>query len=239
MIILTTLYNCDQYIERCLGSIIGQDYKDFKCYITDDLSTDKSVDVVKDIIKDDDRFILIKNKTKMYQPGNYDQIIRGDYDVKDNEVCIEVDGDDWLPNPSVLGKVATIYDDNNIWITNGSFGYSTGANGFSSKQEITPNLRKSRMTCSHLRTWRAFLWREIKVDDLKDENGDYWKVTGDLAFMFPMLEMAADEHYLFVNEQLYTYNETNPLNDHKVDLGLVNDVATKIRNKEPYKKLKK
>ena len=46
------------------------------CYITDDLSTDKTVEKIKEIIKSDNRFVLIENTKKMYQPGNYDQVIQ-------------------------------------------------------------------------------------------------------------------------------------------------------------------
>jgi glycosyltransferase involved in cell wall biosynthesis len=237
--IVTTLYNCENYIEKCIGSIFGQDHNEFKCYITDDLSTDKSVDIVKELINGDDRFILIQNKEKMYQPGNYDQVIRNNNEIKDNDIIVEIDGDDWLPNSKCLKKIHNVYLDNNVWITNGSFRYSNGNNGFSSKQVINDSLRQNRMTCSHMRTWRAFLWRNIKQEDLKDENGVYWKVTGDLAFMFPMLEMAGEEHYRFIDDIIYVYNEQNPINDHKVDLTLVNDIAIKIRNKEKYKKLLK
>jgi hypothetical protein len=109
--------------------------------------------------------------------------------------------------------------------------------GFSSKQENLDNLRNSRFTASHMRTWRVFLWRKIKQDDLKDENGVYWKVTGDLSFMYPMLEMSGEEHYRFMPEINYVYNDTNPLNDHKIDLGLVNEIADKIRSMKKYDKL--
>jgi len=237
MIIVTTLYNAENYIEQCIGSIMGQSFKDFKCYITDDLSTDNSVAIVKEMIKGDDRFILIENTSKLYQPGNYDQVIRDNKDINDNDFIIEIDGDDWLPTSKTLEKINQIYQDDNVWITNGSFKYSNGTSGFSSKQNLDANLRQSRMTCSHMRTWRAFLWRQINQDDLKDENGEYWRVTGDLAFMFPMLEMAGDEHYKFIEDITYVYNEQNPINDHKVDLGLVNKIANKIRAMKPYKKL--
>lgn len=237
MVILTTLYNAEKYIERCIGSIMNQTYTNFKCYITDDLSTDKSVNLVKELIKDDDRFILIENKTKHYQPGNYDQVIRNNKDITDNEICIEIDGDDWLPNLNVLKRIKELYNNPDVWIANGSFRYSNGCNGFSSKQENIDIIRQVRFTASHIRTWRAFLWRNIKEEDLKDENGVYWKVTGDLSFMYPMLEMSGDEHYRFMPEINYVYNEENPINDHKVDLQLVNEIANKIRAKKPYKKL--
>jgi glycosyltransferase involved in cell wall biosynthesis len=237
MIIVTTLYNAEAYIEKCIGSLMGQIFKDFKCYITDDLSTDNSVNIVKNMIHGDDRFILIENKVKMYQPGNYDQVIRDNADISDDEVIIEVDGDDWLPDSKTLSRINDVYSNPNIWIANGTFRYSNGSVGFATKQNNFDDLRNSRFTASHIRTWRAFLWRNIKQDDLKDETGTYWKVTGDLAFMFPMLEMAGEERYHFMTDINYIYNEENPINDHKVDLTMVNDVAIKIRNKEPYKLL--
>jgi glycosyltransferase involved in cell wall biosynthesis len=234
MIIVTTAYNCQDYIEKCIGSLMRQNFTDFKCYITDDLSTDNTVNVIKNMIKNDNRFILVENKVKMYQPGNYDQVIRNNSNIQDNEVIIEVDGDDWLPDSKTLSRINEVYSNPNIWIANGTFRYSNGSIGFATKQGDFDNLRNSRFTASHIRTWRAFLWRNIKEEDLKDDNGTYWKVTGDLAFMFPMLEMAGEDRYHFMTDINYIYNEENPINDHKVDLTLVNDVAVQIRNKPPY-----
>jgi glycosyltransferase involved in cell wall biosynthesis len=237
MIIVTTLYNCEQYIEQCLASIMGQTYTNFKCYITDDLSTDNSKNVVKEMIKGDDRFILIENTEKLYQPGNYDQVIRNNPNIDDNEIIVEIDGDDWLPYGKTLERINEVYSDDNVWIANGSFRYSDGSLGFSSRQKNISNLRFERFTASHIRTWRAFLWRKIKQEDLKDENGVFWKVSGDVAFMFPMLEMAGDEHYVFMDKINYVYNGENPLNDHKVNMDIVNVIADKIRSKKPYDKL--
>lgn len=55
--------------------------------------------------------------------------------------------------------------------------------------------------------------------------------------MYPMLEMSGEEHYRFISDVNYVYNETNPINEHKVDIGMVNDHANKIRNKKSYKRL--
>lgn len=235
--VLTTLYNCENYIEQCIGSLMSQRHKEFKCYITDDLSTDNSVKKVEDLIKNDDRFILIKNSEKKYQPGNYDQVIRGEYGIDDNDIIVEVDGDDWLPDSKVLTRVNDLYLDDNVWIANGSFRYSSGGVGFAAPPKNIDNIRNETFTASHLRTWRAFLWRNINVVDLKDENGQYWMVAGDLAFMFPMIEMAGEEHYKFMSEINYIYNGENPLNDHKVNMGNVNKIVIQIRNKSPYQQL--
>jgi glycosyltransferase involved in cell wall biosynthesis len=238
MIILTGFYNADYYIERSIASIMSQTYKDFTCYITHDLSTDNSVALVKEMIKDDDRFILMPDyEKKLYQTGNFDRTIRNNPNIDDNDVCIEVDGDDWLPDTGVFNRIWELYQDKDVWIANGSFAYSNGANGFSKKQEDFENLRTGVFTASHIRTWRAFLWRAIKEEDLKDENGDYWQWSGDVCFMFPMLEMATKKHYRFMTDINYLYNAENPINEHKVNMTMVTDHATRIRQKKPYKKL--
>ena len=233
MIILTTSYNCEKFVEKSLLSIMGQRFKDFKCYITDDLSTDNTVDVIRKTISGDDRFILIENKQKMYQPGNYDQVIRG-LDIPDNEICVEIDGDDWLPNSNVLSFINDAYKDENVWMTSGSFKYHDGRPGFANPPRNFTNIRKQTFTLSHMRTWKSWLWKKIKEEDLKDNDGNYWSVAGDLSFMYPMLEMSGEKHFKYISETLYIYNESNPLNDHKVNMPKVSSTVNVIRNKSEY-----
>jgi len=233
MIVLTTTYNCENYIEKSLLTIMSQRFKDFKCYITDDMSTDNTVDVIKKTILGDDRFILIENKEKMYQPGNYDQVIRG-LNIPDNEICVEIDGDDWLPNSNVLSFIDDVYKDENVWMTSGSFKYHDGRPGFANPPKNFTNIRKQTFTLSHMRTWKSWLWKKIKEEDLKDDGGNYWSVAGDLSFMFPMLEMSGENHFKYISDVLYIYNESNPLNDHKVNMGKVSSTVNIIRNKIPY-----
>jgi len=238
MVILTGFYNADKYIERCLTTIMTQSHKDFTCYITHDKSTDNSINLVKEFIKNDDRFILMgESDIKLYQTGNFDNVIRNNPNIGDNEVLIEVDGDDYLPDSNVFKRINELYIDENVWIANGSFKYSNGQPGFSQKQTGFDNLRGARFTASHIRTWRAFLWRKINEEDLRDENGDYWQWSGDLCFMFPMLEISGEEHYRFMTDINYVYNAENPINEHKVDMTMVTDHASKIRGKKPYNKI--
>jgi len=236
MIVLTTTFNCENFIEKSLLSIMSQRFKDFKCYVTDDMSTDNTVKIIKETIKNDSRFILVENHEKFYQPGNYEQIIRW-REIEGNEVCVEVDGDDWLPNSNVLSKINEVYQDENVWMTSGSFKYHDGRPGFANPPSKFTDIRKQTFTLSHLRTWKAWLWKKILPEDLKDENGKFWGVAGDLAFMFPMLEMSGQEHYRFLPDINYIYNESNPINDHKVNLNKVMTTVHKIRNKKEYQKL--
>jgi glycosyltransferase involved in cell wall biosynthesis len=237
IIILTTTYNCEDYIDKCISTIMSQTHSNFRCFITDDLSTDNTIDRVRNLIHGDDRFILIENKTKMYQPGNYNQVIRGDYNINDDDVCVEIDGDDWLPDSKVLERIYTLYLDNNVWLANGSFKFNNGGMGFASPPSNFENVRNETFTLSHIRTWRSFLWRKIKEDDLKDSNGEFWSVAGDLSFMYPMVEMSGPDHYRFMGDINYIYNDSNPINDHKINLNKVLSINQIIRNYKPYEKL--
>ena len=236
MIILTTSFNCENFIEKSLSSISQQTFQDFTCYITDDLSTDNTIDKIKKIIDGDNRFQLIQNKTKLYQPGNYDQIIRGK-NISDDEICVEVDGDDWLYDNSILDKVYQIYKEENIWMTSGSFVFQDGRESGQKPPPSTSNLRNSHFNLSHLRTWKSWLWKKINKEDLQDENGQYWNVAGDVSFMFPMYEMSGEEHFKFISEPLYVYNDSNPINDYKVNEGRMWEVDNRIKQKVPYNKL--
>ena len=237
IIVTVTLYNSADIVERTLSSIMGQSYKNFVCYITDDISTDNSADVVEKFIEGDDRFHLIRNTEKRYQVGNYDLICRDTVDIDDEDIVVEVDGDDWLANSKVFERVIETYNGGDIWISNGSFKYADGRMGFSQPVTDLKTLRHGPYTASHLRTWKIFLWRAMKPEDLRDENGDWWSAACDLIFMYDMFEMAGLEHYTFMDTIHYIYNDQNPINEHKQFMPKISIMNNISRTKQPREKL--
>lgn len=237
IVVAVTLYNSADVVERTLSSIMAQTYKDFVCYITDDLSTDNSAEVVENFIKGDDRFHLIKNSEKRYQGGNYDLICRDTEGVDDEDIVIEVDGDDWLANSKVFERVIETYKSGDIWIANGSFRYANGNMGFSQPVTNIGVLRHGPYTASHLRTWKVFLWRAIRPEDLRDSNGNWWDCSCDLIFMYDMFEMAGLEHYTFMNTVHYIYNDENPFNEHKQYMPKIVNMRNISKNKTPRERL--
>jgi len=237
IVVLTTVYNCEDYLDKCLLTIQKQNYDNFVCYLLNDLSTDNSVDVIEEIVGSDDRFVLVNNEHKRFQAGNYDFIIRESGYVDDEDIIVEVDGDDWLPDPEVFSRVASYYSDNKTWITYGQFMYSSGHIGLTAPVNIE-NLRTDRFTASHLRTWKAWLWNKIKQEDLLVD-GIYPECTSDVFFMMPMLEMAGDEHSKFIGDINYVYNFDNPLGDSKGErLAITNKFSTLGRQKPTYERIK-
>jgi glycosyltransferase involved in cell wall biosynthesis len=204
--------------------------------ITDDMSSDNSKAIVKDLIKDDPRFILIENQTKFYQPGNYWQISRLPF-VDDEDILVTLDGDDWFPDVNALGRVFGYYFRTNFLMSFGQFIQYHGENNYSSGFTCAPdfnNLRGSAWTTSHLRTFKAKVFRKILEEDLRSASGNFWEVTGDQAIIYPMLEMVGKENVYFTNDINYVYNVETDLNDFKVNSGMQQEYANLIRAKQRY-----
>lgn len=123
-----------------------------------------------------------------------------------DEVVIWLDGDDWLM-PWACEVVNATYSRHNPWLTYGQFVWSDGRPGFAYQSiaiEGKPwKPRRLPWFATHLKTFRAGLFQQIKREDLM--NGGDWLEPTDMAVMFPMLEMAGFRRSLFIPNILMTY----------------------------------
>jgi len=204
LVIVSTFWNSEKYIEECINSIKSQYYTNFKAYFIDDMSTDSSYEVAKKTIGDDRRFTLIKNTEKKYKCKNFIDVIRDNSSIKWNDVIVEIDGDDKLINNHVFGQLTKIYMNKDIWVC-GSKWVDKDGNSMNYGRMNADFARTSTWNFSHLRTYRAFLFRLIKDEHLM-YNGDYLKAAVDIGIGLPILEMSGNEHYYFLDEVTYEYH---------------------------------
>lgn len=239
IVLMTTLYNAEKYIAKCIESVKSQSFRKFNMIITDDLSTDNSVNVATEAINNDPRFSIIRNSQKMYQPGNYYQISRLPF-IDDEDILVTLDGDDWLNDSGTLERVFNYYRNTNYLMSFGQFVHYHGPDDFSTGFTRKPdfkNLRQSEWTTSHLRTFKAKVFRKIKVEDLIGPNSQFWETTGDQAIIYPMLEMVGEENVYFTEDINMVYNVENNLNDYKVNFDRQQEYSRLIKAKTPYEKI--
>jgi len=120
--IVIPLYNYQDYIEGCLRSCLNQTFEDYDIIVTDDCSTDNSVNIVEKISIENNKVKLIKlDKNQGYSKAKNESIIHSS-----SEYIVHLDADDYLTPDSlelrinkfmrekdakvVHGKVYSFYD---------------------------------------------------------------------------------------------------------------------------------
>jgi len=151
-----------------------------------------------------------------------------------------LDGDDWFPNDNVLTRLNEVYSGEDVWLTYGQYtNHPMGGVGVAAPypQSIieSNSVRSYTWGASHLRTFYAWLFKKIKKDDLM-RDGIFFPMTWDFGMMFPMLEMAG-KHSKYLSDILYVYNMENPINDHKVNVRLQQDLDRHIRGLSRYQRI--
>ncbi|MHC5012650.1 MAG: glycosyltransferase family 2 protein [Planctomycetota bacterium] len=243
----TPVFQSVDWIDRCLESIRSQTVTDFRCAVMDDHSTDGTFERARARVKGDDRFLVMQPAQKNFSLGNrLEGIRRVSEDPED--IVVIVDGDDWLMHDRVLERLQTVYADPDVWLTYGSHQRWKGRLrerwGLKKKRGIArpyPDAIAERrlfryypFCASHLRTFKRFLWDAIRDEDLRDEDGAYFKYTEDEVTMLPMLDMAGRRHIRYLHEMLYVYNHANPMSDERIHSDAQVLTAALVRARPPY-----
>ncbi len=215
MVIISASRNAKQYCLKNLASTLKQNYKNYRIIWIDDASNDGTPELVEDYLEQhdsDNKVTLIKNKQRLWAGENFYRAI---HTCKDTEIIVVVDGDDWLKHDNVLNVVNKAYE-NDVWLTYGNNETTIPWQYHWSKQipkkVIEDNdIRNQIWTTGHLRTFYAWLFKKIKLNDFIYEN-EFIKVHWDVVSMIPMVEMAGF-HTRFIKEVLYVYNNNSEYND--------------------------
>lgn len=241
VVVVTASYNNKNYYKHNLDSIFSQTHGDWHLVYIDDNSPDKTGDLVEAYVEEQgfqEHVTLIKNNERKGALANqYAAISR----CKDDDIIVIVDGDDCLANEHVLAFINDVYTRYDVWLTYGQFEHmSNKMRGFCAPMPayvVQHNLfRQYTHIPSHLRTFYAGLFKKIKIEDLQID-GVFYAMTGDMAAMIPMIEMASKGHFMFIDKVLLTYNDLNVLNDHKVSQSLQKSIDRHIRNLSVYSPL--
>ncbi len=93
--VIIPVYNCAEYIGTTLKSVINQDFKDFEIIVIDDGSTDNSLQIINETLKDSDAVYKIIHQ----ENGGVSVARNHGIDVSSGDYLVFVDGDDYiLPN---------------------------------------------------------------------------------------------------------------------------------------------
>lgn len=217
--ILIRSWKAFEYFNRCVDSVFVQNYQNYKILFVDDASdyTRKQKEYIKKKLAG---HVVVFNKTRKFSVYNAYQMIKK-YARERNSVVLILDADDWLIDRNALTHISRAYKDNpDILFTYGSCKIFDGKKYSRARSSLTNPFANTRYSAkvikkvlyrqepfriSHPMTFKARVFKMIKVKDLKEDNGEWLKYSFDLAIFLPFLEMA-NGRFKFIDKPLYAYN---------------------------------
>lgn len=89
--IIVPVYNREEYLEKCIKSIIEQDFKSIEIICVNDGSTDNSLKILKRLSKQDERIIIIDKEN-----GGSSSARNAALKIAKGKYCLNIDSDDWI-----------------------------------------------------------------------------------------------------------------------------------------------
>ena len=220
--VIVPIYKVEQYLRKCVDSILNQTWKDFELLLVDDGSPDQCPGICDEYAGRDSRVRVIhKPNGGLVSARNAGlAAARGDY------ICY-VDGDDWV-KPELLQFVKDVLDKAPAPLDIVCFGAERVYNGHTNllgnrveagyydkarmEKEIYPRMlcyQRPGFGWSYLipgNAWNKVYRRELLLEHyVRDER---IRMFEDGAFVFECI-LYANQVY-FCSEPLYYYNKMNP-----------------------------
>lgn len=89
--VIVPVYNVEKYIDKCVESLLNQDYKNIEVILVDDGTPDRSGDIIDRLKEEDHRIVVIHQENHGVSSAR-----NAGMAVASGEYITFVDGDDWV-----------------------------------------------------------------------------------------------------------------------------------------------
>lgn len=208
-VFIVSSYNQRQFVKANLESVYNQEYpkNKYRVIYVNDGSTDGSDRCIQAFTSNhpDVTFHLITNERNM-GPA-YSRHVACSL-CEDEEVCVFLDGDDFLRNKEALAIISYVYATHGVEAT---FGSMVGEE-WQFEMWVAYDRTKGVQYFPHLRTCYAGICKRVPDSYLKYENDEWFLFCTDLALFYSCCELI-DNNYAFISDRLVEYNWHNARNN--------------------------
>lgn len=209
--VVVPVYNAEKIIERCVKSIVSNDYKDLEVILIDDCSKDNSYEICKKLSDEYTNVRCLHNEEN--QGVSYTRN-RGIYEAE-GQYTMFVDSDDWIDKDffSSFDEVIDKYD--SVLPICGYVNHDEKYNGRTDnvvwsdkKQNTCLNLREELKNIYN-RTLLQQLWNKAFVTEIIQKNklsfDETISIGEDLRFILEYIKVSRIYSVVFINKPIYHY----------------------------------
>ncbi len=206
--VILPVYGVEDYIAKCIDSILNQSYVNTEIIFVNDCTKDNSINIIKEKIDKNnaDRIKVLEHETNRGLSAARNtgvKAAKGDY-------ILHVDSDDWI-EPSMIEKMVIEAEKSNADIVICGVNIKTPKGikinlpqHYDDKDEFIRNILYKNVPGS--------MWGKLISKKIYDEHVDAWSIEGinhgeDYATMPRILSYA--NRLSYVDEPLYDYNMLN------------------------------
>ncbi len=199
--------------EQNISSILEQKYENYRIILMETKNLNSSINTIKTMIAKENKSHLLTILSFEDESPTIECFQEVLHILKNDEIVIQLECNDWLAHNQVLTKLNQIYLSNNeTWLTYSQFleypSYQKGSiDPYMKKMLRTRYNRKIPWLSSPLKIYYASLFKQIKTDPTFNYKKPLLPETLDLYFL-PLAEYSKN-HIRFIDDVLYVHN-TNP-----------------------------
>lgn len=242
--VIIPVYNTEQYLKRCIESVLKQTYKNIEVILVDDGSTDNSLTICNEYANIDNRVSVIHQRNSGVSTARNQgiEIMKGEYFI-----CI--DSDDWI-EPNMIETLYNYIKKNDVDISICNF----YINKESGEQSIKNEVKKQELILTDIKEmyenlfdekmFGGYLWNKlIKTSIIKDNTekilfNEKIAIEEDVLFLINVLKRC-NKIYYNSSAILYHYFQRNSSAvrfSYKLkDLTKIEVLEEKLKIKERYK----
>lgn len=231
--VIVPVYNVENYIERCIKSIINQTYTDIELILVDDGSTDRSGKICDEYKKIDNRIKVIhKENEGVSAARNFGiQIARG-------SLFAFIDGDDYI-DANMFEIMISKFDDDtvDICICDIECIYEKYDNNYvitmSNCNNITNNIDGIKLLLTN--EMRGFTWNKIYRRDLFCSNNISYPKGMYYEDIFTSVQLIYQSRNIkYVKKPFYKYVQRNGSITSRCSEKHINDYLQAVNNSSVY-----
>jgi len=221
--IVIPVYNMEDYLERCIRSVVGQSYTNLEIVLVDDGSTDGSTAICREWERKDTRIAYIRQDNA--GPG---EARNSGMKASDCDYITFLDSDDWF-EPTFVERIinAIVRDDSEVGQCAIYYVDSVSMN----RKPVYLRYDSETVSCvnnkSVINKSRLFAWGKIYKRDLLEKCNFSFPKTAFEDTCIPLLIASANK-ISYVPEPLINYfrNRTGSLTN---DTGKISDIAVGLQ----------